>query len=157
MGTEYLTEKFQKNSLLKLENWKSENERDRKHTSQKNQSGFGSSLATAFLCFLSLEIPIEPNRIPGRVLILTISLCGSLIFEAYNAGLISFLTTETYEFPIKNLEELAHDSEYMLLVEKGTANIDYFKSATIETNPAAAKIWSKSDQIQQITQPQYFL
>ena len=106
---------------------------------------------------MSLEIPIEPNRIPGRVLILTVSLCGALIFEAYNAGLISFLTTETYEFPIKNLEELAHDSEYMLLVEKGTANIDYFKSATMETNPAAAKIWSKSDQIQQITQPKYFL
>ena len=106
---------------------------------------------------MALEIPVQPNKIPGRILILTVCLCGSLIFEAYNAGLISFLTTETYEFPIKNLEDLVEDSEFTLLIESGTANIDYFKSATMETNPAAAKIWSENKIMPIISEQKYLL
>ena len=105
---------------------------------------------------MALEIPVKPNKIPGRILILTVCLCGSLIFEAYNAGLISFLTTETYEFPIKNLEDLAEDSEFTLLIESGTANIDYFKSATMETNPAAAKIWSENKIMPIMSEKKYY-
>ena len=101
-----------------------------------------------------MEIPIQPSQLPGRILVLTVCLCGSLIFEAYNAGLISFLTTETYVFPIKDLEDLAHDPEFILLIARGTANVDYFESATMETNPAAFKIWSKPHQIKQIKEEQ---
>lgn len=63
--------------------------------------GLGKSVSTVFLSFLALSIPVEPNRVPGRVLVFSVCLSGAVVFWSYNAGLVSLLTVDTIVFPIK--------------------------------------------------------
>ena len=90
---------------------------------------FGTSIATVFLSFMALEIPVEPNRVPGRALVLTVCISGALVFWSYNAGLVSLLTVDNIQFPVKSMKDLAEKSQYNLIIQKGTAYEDYFKNA----------------------------
>ena len=66
--------------------------------------GIGTSVSTVFLSSLALGIPVNPIRIPGRILVLNVCVTGALIFWSWNAGLISLLTTELFNFPITSLK-----------------------------------------------------
>ena len=66
---------------------------------------------------------------------------GSLIFWSYNAGLVSILAVEIFTLPIRSIEELADKSQYRVLLQDGTANVDYFRRANPERHPLEAKIW----------------
>ena len=61
----------------------------------------GTSVSTVFLSFLALGIPVNPTRIPGRTLVLSVSLSGAIVFWSYNAGLVSLLTVDTIFYPIR--------------------------------------------------------
>ncbi len=62
------------------------------------------STSTVFYSFIGLDIPVEPKQISGRILCLSICLTGAILFWSYSAGLVSFLTFEKYNFPIKSLQ-----------------------------------------------------
>ena len=83
---------------------------------------FGTSIATVFLSFVALEIPVDPNRVPGRILVITVCLTGALIFWSYNAGLVSLLTVDNIQFPVKSMKDLAEKSQYNLIIQKGLYN-----------------------------------
>lgn len=105
--------------------------------------GPGLSVATVWLGLLALEIPVAPNRMPGRILVFTVSIYGALVFWAYNAGLVSLLTAETFVYPIKSMKDLAEKSNYKLLLQGGTAYVDYFRSASEVSDRGI--VWKRMD------------
>jgi hypothetical protein len=59
-------------------------------------------LATVFYSFIGLDIPLDPNRISHRILVISTCLTGGLLFWSYSAGLVSFLTIEKFDYPVKS-------------------------------------------------------
>ena len=66
--------------------------------------GPGTSIETVFFSHVGLGIFVNPHRLPGRILVLTVCASGTLIFYYWNAGLVSLLTTDIFYFPIKSLK-----------------------------------------------------
>ena len=62
------------------------------------------SAATAFYSLLGLGIPSKPRNSSGRILCLSVCLTGAVLFWSYSAGLVSYLTVETYDLPINSLQ-----------------------------------------------------
>ena len=60
------------------------------------------SLATVFYSFIGLDIPINPIKTSNRILVMSICLTGGLLFWSYSAGLVSVLTIEKFDYPIKS-------------------------------------------------------
>ena len=82
----------------------------------------GTSVSTVVLSLVALEIPVDPSRVPGRMLVFTVTLVyGALNFWAYNAGLVSYLTVENLVFPIKSMKDLAEKSDYNLILQSGNS------------------------------------
>ena len=80
----------------------------------------GTSVSTVCLSLVALEIPVDPKKVPGRILVFTVTLIfGALNFWAYNAGLVSLLTAETLVFPIRSMKDLAENSNYNLILQSG--------------------------------------
>jgi hypothetical protein len=65
--------------------------------------GLVDSVATVFYSFIAQDIPREPRSVSGRILVLSVCINGGVLFWSYSAGLVSFLTVEKYEYPIKTL------------------------------------------------------
>ena len=62
------------------------------------------SFATVFFSFIGKEVPINPVRIPGKIIILCTCMTGALLVWSYSACLVSFLTVDTIIFPIANVK-----------------------------------------------------
>ena len=83
----------------------------------------GTSVTTVCLSLVGFGIPIGPKRVPGRILVFTVTLIfGALNFWAYNAQLISLLTAETHVYPIRSMKDLAENSNYNLIVKSGNCH-----------------------------------
>ena len=65
---------------------------------------YSTAFETVYFSVLAQDIPIYPRGIPGRVLILTTCVTGALLFWSYSASLVSFLTIEKIDFPIKSYQ-----------------------------------------------------
>ena len=59
-------------------------------------------MATVYYSFIGQGIPIRPTGISHRILVLSICLTGGILFWSYSAGLVSFLTVEKFDYPIKS-------------------------------------------------------
>ena len=59
-------------------------------------------IETIFYSFIGLAIPLDPIKISHRILIISICLTGGLLFWSYSAGLVSFLTVEKFDYPVKS-------------------------------------------------------
>ena len=79
-----------------------------------------------------------PRGNSSRISFLTILLAGLVIHYFWEATLISYLVVRKPELPSTTLDELAEQSEYRLLISKGTVHIDRFRHSK---NPSHAKIW----------------
>ena len=66
---------------------------------------------------MSLSIPVEAKRLPSRCLVFTTCLFGAFIFWTYNAGLVSHLTVDKIEWPIKSLQDVVNDNSYRYTYE----------------------------------------
>jgi hypothetical protein len=62
------------------------------------------SAETVFYSWIGKEIPVNPTRTSGRIIIFSTCITGALLIWSYNAGLVSYLTVETIIFPITNLQ-----------------------------------------------------
>lgn len=101
-----------------------------------------STFATVAGGMLALSIPIQFKRIPGRILMLTVCVTGALIIWSYSAGLISYLTIHNYIYPIHRLQDITNNPEYKVVVEKGSAEMDYFDLATKKSNRDGYLLWT---------------
>ncbi len=52
---------------------------------------------------------------------------GMMFWFSYSAMLISILTAKADKHPFSNLEELLHFTDYRIVTQSGSANIDVFK------------------------------
>ncbi len=59
------------------------------------------SAEAIFCSLIGQGIELIPRRIYMKILILAICITGTIIYWSYCAGLVSTLTVENYEFPIK--------------------------------------------------------
>ena len=123
---------------------------------QRLINGLGTSLSA----MVGLSIDNQSDyRLSKRILILTVSMYGTLNWRVYNAGLTSALTAQHSEWPVTYFSEILPNG-YQVLVRSGTAYYDQCRvdietkeifEKTIQGNPdalyrtteeAAAKILS---------------
>ena len=88
------------------------------------QINYVTALASVVLSTGTLDMHVKAKKVPGRTMIFTIAITGAVAYWSYNAGLISTLTIEMIVFPIKTFEDLKANSNYKVLIFKGT----YLKS-----------------------------
>ena len=74
---------------------------------RRNQVGFVESFLVLFNSLLALGLSVEPKTKTTKILCFSICMTGALAFWSYSAALISFMTVEKSEYPIKTLE--VHD------------------------------------------------
>lgn len=68
-----------------------------------------------------------PNSLTGRVIYLMTYITGLLVYIAYSAILISYLTVQPLVLPFTTLQGLLKTKEYSLGVLKNTADYDMFE------------------------------
>ena len=61
------------------------------------------SCSVICLCLIGYSVFVKPRKMPGQILILNVCVTEAIAFWSYNAGLVSFLTVETYEYPVQTL------------------------------------------------------
>ena len=60
------------------------------------------SIEAVFFSLIGQNIELSPRGIHTRITLLSIGVTGAIIYWSYCAGLVSFLTIESYDFPIKS-------------------------------------------------------
>jgi hypothetical protein len=60
------------------------------------------SIEAVFYSLIGQNIEIIAKGVHTRIALLSICVTGSIILWSYCAGLVSFLTIEKYDFPIKS-------------------------------------------------------
>jgi hypothetical protein len=61
-----------------------------------------SSLGIVFSSFIGIGTNADPRSVSNRILFISIYITGALLFWSYSAVLVSFLTVEKNDFPIKS-------------------------------------------------------
>ena len=69
----------------------------------KDDIEVADSCAIIFYALIAMDVPLEPTKVSTRVLILSVCITGAFLFWSYSAGLVSFLTVDKFDFPIKSL------------------------------------------------------
>ena len=59
------------------------------------------SAEAIFCSLIGQGIEIIPTRTYMRILLLSVCVTGAIVYWSYCAGLVSTLTVENYEYPIK--------------------------------------------------------
>jgi hypothetical protein len=62
------------------------------------------SAEAIFFSLIGQGIELIPRRIYMKILLLSICVTGAIVYWSYCAGLVSTLTVENYEFPIKTFQ-----------------------------------------------------
>lgn len=104
--------------------------------------GVTNAIGMSLASFTALGVDNFPQRIPGRILVLSILITGSLCYWSYKGSLVSHLSVLIFTFPITSLEDVLHKEGYNLVIEDGTAYIDFFQAATKEENRVAHELWN---------------
>jgi hypothetical protein len=68
-----------------------------------------------------------PKTVASRLVYLTTYLIALLLFVAYSATFISFLTVRRNDMPFNDFSGLLEDGTYNLGVLSGSARVDFFK------------------------------
>jgi hypothetical protein len=65
--------------------------------------------------------------VASRLVYLTTYLIALILFVAYSAAFVSYLTARRYEMPFTGFNGLLEDGTYKLGVLPGSAGLDFFK------------------------------
>jgi len=77
------------------------------------------SIEAVFFSLIGQGIEHVPRGIHNRILLISICFTGAIVYWSYCAGLVSFLTIEKYDFPIKS---------FQVRTELFTSNLEIFAS-----------------------------
>ena len=66
--------------------------------------GFGDSAAAVYLALIGEAIPVTGKVLSVRILVVCTCLTGALVSWGFNAGIVSVLTVDNSDFPIKTLK-----------------------------------------------------
>ena len=66
-----------------------------------------TSIVTVLLSLVALSIPYQnPRRLSLRILVITTCIGSAVILWGFQAGIVSVLTAEVIDYPIKSLQVL---------------------------------------------------
>ena len=106
----------------------------------RNQEGLG-----IFNCYLfvttsvvNLTYKLKSDKLEHRIAFISVFIGAMLIYSHWEAELTSHLASRKIDFPFNNLLEFSKNSEFNLIVAKGTIHLDYFKNTE---DPVRSKIW----------------
>ncbi|CAB4059490.1 GRIK5 [Lepeophtheirus salmonis] len=102
-----------------------------------------NSVATPFRTMGALDTTDKPLKTPGRILVITVCIFGSMIYWVYNAGLTSVLTVDTSTAPINSFSDLLTSNEYQLVIRRGSALEQELKAATVNSSPVLKKVYDR--------------
>jgi hypothetical protein len=64
-----------------------------------------TSIAMVYLALIGLSIPnVNPRKLSLRTLIITTCICAAVVLWGFQAGIVSVLTVEVIDLPIKSLK-----------------------------------------------------
>ena len=98
---------------------------------EKNPESFtvGSSLIVIWGSWLLQGSSVDPKSIPSRIIILFSFFFGLIIYTAYSAKLISFLSVSKPSLPFSTMENLLETRQYSVGLTRGSAFYSLFFEA----------------------------
>ena len=91
----------------------------------RNSDGIGNlalkAVGTNLKALVAMDLDTH-TQMSLRIHILSISLCGALLFWSYSGSLVSYFTAESEKIPFESLEDLADLPQLKLAVLKDTAS-----------------------------------
>ena len=100
-----------------------------------------STCATALMHAHPTGNNISPNFWPCRLVYVTSNLMAVVLFAAYSATFISFLTVRSYQLPFTDFQGLASNGKYKLGMVFGSGNMYYFQVIILVVNYILTIIW----------------
>ena len=89
----------------------------------------GSTLVVVWGSWIAQGSWLDPKSIASRIVFLVSFVCGVLIYTAYSAKLISFLSVTKATLPFSSMKELLHLKDYSVGTLRGTSMISFFFDA----------------------------
>ena len=89
----------------------------------------GSTLVVVWGSWIAQGSSIDPKSIASRIVFLVSFLCGVLIYTAYSAKLISFLSVTKATLPFSSMKELLHVKDFSVGTLRGTSMVSFFFDA----------------------------
>ena len=83
---------------------------------------------------------LNSSKTQDRIAFLCVLIGGMLIYTHWEGQLISHLAVQKTNFPFNNLKEFSQNTQFKLIVSKGTVYVDYFKNTD---DPVRRKIWTE--------------
>ena len=93
----------------------------------------GSTLVVVWGSWIAQGSWLDPKSIASRIVFLVSFFCGVLIYTAYSAKLISFLSVTKATLPFSSMKELLHLKDYSVGTLRGTSMISFFFDADPNT------------------------
>ncbi|XP_071743125.1 glutamate receptor ionotropic, kainate glr-3-like isoform X2 [Lepeophtheirus salmonis] len=78
-----------------------------------------------------------------KILMMTVMMFGALLAWAFNATLVSILSSTGKQVPIKRMEDILRYKDFQLIVKKGTSIEDDFRQSSVDSNPIFYKIYKE--------------
>ena len=106
--------------------------RSNSSTGESRQTGgmsWDACFFASFKCLVGQGWESSPQSLAGRVVTIFSWTLGILIYVNYTANLISHLTTDPPDMPIKSLREFSEQPDWVLAVEHGTSKLDDLKTS----------------------------
>ena len=112
------------------------------HGDQQDSNRFTISHCFWFVAqsFMMRGDTILPNSNSNRIAFVIALVGGIVMYYNWEADLISYLTIKRIKLPFSNLQELAENSKYRVIVPQGTYLVDYFKYSK---EPVRKRIWKE--------------
>ena len=98
----------------------------------------GSTMVVVWGSWTAQGSWLDPKCISSRIAFLVSFLCGVLVFTAYSAELISFLSVTKATLPFSSMQELLDRKEYSVGTKRGSSMVSFFLDA--EPNSLSWKV-----------------
>ena len=111
----------------------------------------GSTMVVVWGSWMSQGSWLDPKSIGSRIIFLASFFCGVLIYTAYSAKLISFLSVTKATLPFSSMQELLDRKDYSVGTVKGSSMVSFF----LDAEPGSRR-WRVGQELIMTTE-EYFL
>ena len=94
----------------------------------------GSTLIVVWGSWIAQGSWLDPKSIASRIVFLVSFVCGVLIYTAYSAKLISYLSVTKATLPFSSMKELLQLKDFSVGTIRGTSMVTYFFDADKDTD-----------------------
>ena len=113
-------------------------------TKMKHRNRNGLSIFECYIFVISsitnFGYSLKSSKTQDRIAFACVLIGGMLIYTHWEGQLISHLAVQKTNFPFINLKEFSQNTQFKLIVSKGSVYVDYFKNTD---DPIMRKIWAE--------------